>query len=241
MEDDQPQTSTTPRGRRTNQRYRRGAHNVTLNPSARLALTQHFAAKGRTQPPAANDPISLNISNYYSAPLCGRQILEAVLPPTHDRASLSSDPIYFHHPSPREDLQHPLLLRTTTQGLNSVVIENYYVTGVHSHNTQNSASFSVFIYLPNDYDHTTDIIELLTTQLDSMKKAGYPTTPLGLREAQVTVHSDDTQSPELDDDPFDTTTLYTPPHLSPYVCSSDLFSLSSSSAPAAKVVDVVRA
>ena len=104
MEDDQSQTSSAPRGRRANQRYRRGAHKVTLNPTARLALTQHFAAKGRTQPPAASDPISLNISNYFSAPLGGRQVLAAVLPPTHYRTDLSSDPIYFHHPSAREDL-----------------------------------------------------------------------------------------------------------------------------------------
>ena len=80
-----------------------------------------------------------------------------------------------------------------------MVIENYYVTGVHPNNTQNYASFSVFIYLPNDYDHTTDIIEILTIQLDSMKKAGYPTAPLGLREAQVTASSDNTPTPELDD------------------------------------------
>ncbi len=39
MEDERPQSSSTARSRRTNQRYRRGAHNVTLDSSARLALT----------------------------------------------------------------------------------------------------------------------------------------------------------------------------------------------------------
>ena len=150
MEEDRPQSSPAPRGRRANQRYRRGAHNVTLSLSARLALTQQFAATGRTQPPTASDPISLNIISYFSAPLGGRRVLEAVLPPKHDRADLSVDPIYSNHPSDREGLQHPLLLHTASQGLNSVVIENYYVTGVHSSNTHNDASFSVFIYLPND-------------------------------------------------------------------------------------------
>ncbi len=57
-----------------------------------------------------------------------------------------------------------------------MVIENYCVTGVHSSNTQNYASFYVYIYLPNDYDHTTDVVEILTIQLDSMRSAGYPTT-----------------------------------------------------------------
>jgi len=110
MENEQSPSSSTPRGRRGTQRYRRGAHNVTLNASARLALTQHFAMKGRTQPPPASDPISLNINNYYTAPLGARRILEAVLPPTHDRNYLSADPIYFHRPSASEDLLHPLLL-----------------------------------------------------------------------------------------------------------------------------------
>ncbi len=135
MEEDRPQSSSAARGRHINQRYRRGANNVTLDSSARLALTHHFAAKGRTQPPAAFDPISRNISNYFSAPLGGRRILEEVLTAYHVRADLSADPIYFNHPSAREDLQHPLLLRPAAQGLNSIVIENYYVTGVHSNNT----------------------------------------------------------------------------------------------------------
>jgi hypothetical protein len=143
-------------------------------------------------------------------------VLEAVLPPHHDRADLSADPIYFNHPSAREDLQHPLLLRPAAQGLNSVVIENYYVTGVHSNNSQNQASFYIYIYLPTDYDHTTGLIDVLTLQLDSMGQAGYPTSPLGLREAQVTATLGDIPTSEPDDDPLDTMTLITPPQLSPY-------------------------
>jgi len=73
MENEQPPSSSTPRGRRGTQRYRRGAHNVTLDASARLALTQHFAMKSRTQAPPASDPISLNISSYYTAPLGARR------------------------------------------------------------------------------------------------------------------------------------------------------------------------
>ncbi len=41
-------------------------------------------------------------------------------------------------------------------------IENDYITGVHSANTQNDISFHVHIYLPNDYDHTTDVIDIIT-------------------------------------------------------------------------------
>jgi hypothetical protein len=176
MDKDIPQSSSATRGRRANQRYRRGAHIVTLNASAILALTQHVASKGRTQPPSATDPTSLTISNFYTAPLGARSILEAVLPPTHDRSDLSADPIYFNHPSAREDLQHPLLLCPSAPSLNSVTIENYYITGVLSSNTQNDISFYVYIYLPNDFDHTTDVIDILTIQLDFMRSAGCPTS-----------------------------------------------------------------
>ncbi len=89
-----------------------------------------------------------------------------MLPPTHDRNDLSADTIYFHHPSAREDLQHPLLLHPATQTHNPVNIENYYITGVYSNNTQNDNSFNVYIYLPNDYEQTTDITDIITLQLD---------------------------------------------------------------------------
>ena len=163
MENEHPPSSSAPRGRRGAQRYRRGDHNVSLNASVRLALTQHFAMKGRTQPPPAFDPISLNISNYYTAPLGARHILEAVLPPIYDRNDLSADPIYFHHPSTKEDLQHPLLLQPAAPTLSPVNIENYFITGIYSTNSQNGSSFYVYIYPPNDYDNIVDIIEILTT------------------------------------------------------------------------------
>jgi hypothetical protein len=97
--------------------------------------------KGRTQPPPASDPISLNISIYYTGPLGARRILEAELPPTHDRNDLSADPIYFHHPSATENPQHPLLLQHETPTLNSVIIENYFVTGIQSTNSKNDKTF----------------------------------------------------------------------------------------------------
>ncbi len=122
MDNDVPHTSSATRGRRTSHRYRRGAHDVTLDASARLALTQHFASKGRKHPLTATDPTTLTINNYYTAPLGARNILEAVLPLTHNRYGLSADPIYFNHPSAREDLQHPLLLSPAAPAHNAVTI-----------------------------------------------------------------------------------------------------------------------
>ncbi len=97
-----------------------------------------------------------------------------------------------------------------------MTIENYYITGVHLTNTQNDISFHVQIYLPNDDDYTTNVIDIITIQLDSVRSAGYPTSPSGIQATTVTIISDDPPSAELDDDPIDTTTLYTPPQLSIY-------------------------
>jgi len=99
MADNRSPTASTARDRRANQRYRRGAHNVELNANAQLALTQHFARNGRTRQPPSTDPMSLTISNYHSAPLGARRIYDAILPPSHDRADLTADSIYFYHPS----------------------------------------------------------------------------------------------------------------------------------------------
>ncbi len=49
-----------------------------------------------------------------------------------------------------------------------------------------------------------------------MRSAGYPTSPIGMHEAQVKAISDDPSTSELDDDPFETTTTYTPPQLATY-------------------------
>ena len=175
------QTLTAPYNAvRGTQRYRRGAHNVTLNASAKLVMTQHFAMKGRTQPPPASDPASIYIINSYTAPVGARRVLEEVIPPTHDRNDLSADPIYFHHPSAREDLQHPLLLQPASPALSSVIIEFYFITGVYSTNSQNDSSCHVYIYLPNDYGNTTNIIDILTTQLDSMQTTGCPASSSGI-------------------------------------------------------------
>ena len=101
MADDQNSAASISRGRRDIQRYRRGAHNVSLNANARMALAQHFVRKGRTHQPPASDPIFLTVSKYHSAPLGTYRMYDAILPLSHDRADLTADPIYFYHPSAR--------------------------------------------------------------------------------------------------------------------------------------------
>jgi hypothetical protein len=141
------------------------------------------------------DPTTRNISSYYTAPLGARRILEAVLPLSHDRNDPTTDTIYFHHPSARKDLHHPLILQPATQTHSPVNIVNYYITGVYSDNTHSDSSFNVYIYHPNDYEQTTDVIDIITLQLDSMRTAGYPTSPSGIHATTVTVISDDPPTP----------------------------------------------
>jgi hypothetical protein len=49
-----------------------------------------------------------------------------------------------------------------------------------------------------------------------MRTAGYPTSPSCIQAAAVTTISEDLPTAELDDDPFDTTTLNATPQLSTY-------------------------
>ena len=49
-----------------------------------------------------------------------------------------------------------------------------------------------------------------------MQMAGYPTSSSGIQAATVTTISEDPPSVELDDDPFNSTTLYAPPQLTTY-------------------------
>jgi hypothetical protein len=177
MADNQNPTASNARSRRANQRYRRGAHNIELNANA---LTQHFARKDRThQSPVAN-LVSLTISNYHLAPLGARRIYDVILPPSHDRADLTADPIYFYHPSARQDPQSPLSIQPTAPITTPVLIENYYISGVYSTNPRNESNLYVYIYLPSDYNTVNEVLNLLITQLISMQAAGYPTSIIGM-------------------------------------------------------------
>jgi len=61
---------------------------------------------------------------------------------------LEADPIYLHHPSPRQDLQSPFTLTSLSPAHSPVLIENQYLTGVHSAKDPNISSYTIFMYPP---------------------------------------------------------------------------------------------
>jgi len=122
--------------------------------------------QGRGLQPPATDVISLAIGNYHDAPLDARKIDKNVYPTAADRSNiLETDPIYLYHPSPRQDLQSPLALTPRSPAHNLVLLENQYLTRVHSAKDPNINTYKIYIYLPHDIDHKTVILTILSNEL----------------------------------------------------------------------------
>ena len=103
-----------------------------FNMTAQAAFTQHLMRSGRSLQPPANDIISLTIGSYHDVALNARKIDKDVYPTAADHTNiLETDPIYFYHPTPRQDLQSPLALTPLYPAHNPVLLENQYLTGTH--------------------------------------------------------------------------------------------------------------
>jgi len=164
--------------------------------------------------PPARDAISLTIGNFHDAPLKFRRLEKNVYPTAVDRNNvLEVDPIYMHHPSPRQDLQSPLALTPLSPAHSSFLIENQYLTGVHSAKDLNVSTYTIFMYLSHDADHKTIIKRILINQLVHMQSAGLPTSPEGLNALQVQDNYTCSVQPEHDDEPITNTTQVTPSQL----------------------------
>jgi hypothetical protein len=122
---------------------------------------------------------------------------------------LEIDPIYLHHPSPRQDFQSPLALTPLSPALSPALIENPYLTGVHSAKDPKFSTYTIFMYLPHDADHKTIIKTILLNQLVHMQSVGLPTSPEGLNALQVQENSTYPVQPENDDEPITSTTQVT--------------------------------
>jgi hypothetical protein len=110
--------------------------------------------RGRSLLPPATNAISLTIGNFHDAPLNARRLDKNVYPAAVDRDNvLEADPIYLHHPSPRQDLPSPLALTPMSPAHSPVLIGNQYLTGVHSAKDPNISTCTVFMYLSHDSDH----------------------------------------------------------------------------------------
>jgi hypothetical protein len=121
------------------------------------------------QPPAT-DAVSLAIGNYHDAPLNARKLDKNVYPTAASRTSiLDTNPIYLYHPTPRQDLQSPLALNPLSPAHSPVLIENQYLTGVHSAKDPNISTYKIFLYLPHEVDLKATITMTIENQLAQMQ------------------------------------------------------------------------
>jgi hypothetical protein len=151
-----------------------------------MALTQHLLRRGRSLLPPYTNVVSLTIGNLHDAPLNARRLDKNVYPTAVDRDNvLDSYPVKLHHPSPRQDLQSPFALTPFSPAHSSVLIENQYLTGVHSAEDLNVVTYTIFMYLLHEADHKSTIQNILTNRLAHMQSAGLPTSPEGLGALQV--------------------------------------------------------
>ena len=84
-----------------------------------------------------------------------------VYPTAADRDNiLETDPTYLYHPSPGQDLHSPFALTPLSPAHNPVLIENQYLTGVHSAKDPNVSTYTIYMYLPHDVNHKTTILTI---------------------------------------------------------------------------------
>jgi len=103
-----------------------------------LLITWH--ARANPHALSASDPISTMLGNNHHAPLHARRVTADVHPPAATRGDLHSDRINLHHPSARTDLQSPVSLTKASPTHAPALIDNHYITGVHSSNSSTSSS-----------------------------------------------------------------------------------------------------
>jgi len=123
------------------------------------------------------------------------------------------EPLYLYHPSARQDLQSPFALTPLSPAHNLVLIDNHYLTRVHSAKDPNVNTYSVYMYLPHDMYYKHAIWKVLTQQLTHMQTASLPTSTERLHALQGTEISTYPAQPELDDEPITSTTQITPTQL----------------------------
>ena len=156
--------ASVPRGRRGGRASHGGSmgRGFVFHFSAQMDITQHLMRRGRNIQPKVTDAISLTIGNFHDAPLNARKIDKNVYPSAADRNNiLETDPIYLYHPSSRQDLQSPLALTPLSHAHNPILIENQYLTGVHSAKDPNVSTYKIYMYLPRDVDRKATILTTL--------------------------------------------------------------------------------
>ena len=71
-----------------------------------------------------------------------------VYPAIGQRGEIDNDCRYIYNPSRRLDIQSPLALRPISPAHSPDLIDNLYLTGVHSTNSATTSAFTVHLYIP---------------------------------------------------------------------------------------------
>ena len=110
-------------------------------------------------------------------------------------------------------MQSPLALTPLSPAHSPILLDNQYLTGVHSAKDPNINTYKIYMYLPRDVDHKTTILTILTNQLVQMQSAGLPKSPEGMDALHVQENSTYPVCPKLDDEPITSTTEVMPSQL----------------------------
>jgi len=105
---------------------------------------------------------------FHDAPLNARMLSRHVYPTVGQRGELGNDCLYINHPSRRLDLQSPLALRPNSADHLPDLIDNIYLTGVHSTDSATTSAFTIHLYIPESTPN--DITNIIAAQLEDMRK-----------------------------------------------------------------------
>jgi len=118
---------------------------------------------------------------------------------------LETDPIYFYHPSTRQDMQSPFALTPLSPAHTPILIENQYLTGAHSAKDPNVSTYKIYMYLPHDDNPKFTILTIVKNQHTQMQSARLPTSPEELDALQSKENSKYPVCPDLDNEPITNT------------------------------------
>ena len=113
-----------------------------------MNISQLIHRKGQTHAPPDMDERSLAIGRFYDAPLHARMFSPRVYPAIGQRGEIDNDCLYIHHPLRRLDLLSPLALRPISHAHSPDLIDNMYLTGVHSTDSVTTSDFTIHLYIP---------------------------------------------------------------------------------------------
>jgi len=135
-----------------------------------------------------------------------------VYPAIVQRGEIDNYYLYVHHPSRRLDLQSPLALRPISPDHSPYLVDNLYLTGVHSTDSATTSAFTIHLYIPKSASH--DITNIVAAQREDMHKQGIHNSPAQLQTTMIVDSMTNTYDTTfIDEEPIASGTFLTSKHL----------------------------